>query len=255
MGLDIILSGRYSHEVARLPVIIHIQEDCTPKVASALDILHNEIKKHNLKRDETRPLRGDSTRHDEMESAIIQALAPLQNTPDFGELISKTNEYKQSLAHFAVLFGYTDLLKRLVGWNMDLTIADANGFTALHSAYKMGDRVCVDLLLEKGASEIVLDALGRAPSHLMPEGFASLYDHDTDMTSDGQPEPELEQTLDTPSLFQSTDYKHVVSDSGDEKAMNKTSLADLMQQSRSSSAARNSHNSFSLSGTRVVGGR
>jgi ankyrin repeat protein len=97
-------------------------------------------------------------------------------------------------------------LERLVGWNIDLTIADVNGFTALHCAYKKGDRACVDLLLEKGASETVLDALGRAPSHLMPEGFASLNDHDTDMTSDDQ--PKLEQKRDAPSLFQSTDSGH-----------------------------------------------
>ena len=250
MGLYIILSARYSHEVVRLPVIIRIQKDCTPGVAAGLDSL---IKERNLKRNEKRPLRGEGTRHDEIETALIQALAPLQNTLNFGGLISKTNDYKQTLAHFAVLYGYSNLLKRLVGWNIDLTIADVNGFTALHSAYKKGDRVCVDLLLEKGASETVLDALGRAPSHLMPEGFASLKDHDTDMTSDGQ--PELERKLDSPSPFQGTDSRHVVSDSRVEKAVNKAGLADLMQQSPPSSVARNSHNSLSLSGIRVVDGR
>jgi len=81
-----------------LPVIIRIQEDCTPKVAAALDILHNEMKERNLKRNEKRSLRGDSAPHDEMETTIIQALAPLQNTPDFGELISKTNEYLHTIA-------------------------------------------------------------------------------------------------------------------------------------------------------------
>ena len=219
MGLDTILSARCSHEVVRLPVIIRIQEDCAPEVAAGLDIFHKEINKRKSKRNEKRPLHGDSTRHAEIETALIQALAPLQNTLDFGGLISKTNDYKQTLAHFAVLYGYSNLLKRLVGWNIDLTIADVNGFTALHSAYKKGDRVCVALLVEKGASETVLDALGRAPSHLMPDGFASLKDHDPDMTSDGQ--PDLEQKLDTSSLFQSTDSKHVVLDSGDEKAKNK----------------------------------
>ena len=200
-----------------MPVIIRIQEDCTPEVAAALDILHKEMKKRNLKRNGKRPLRAEETRHDEIETAIIQALAPLQNTLDFGELISKTNDYKQTLAHFAVLFGYTNLLRRLVGWNIDLTIADFNGSTALHCAYKKADRVCVDLLLENGASETVLDALGRAPSHLMPEGFALLNDQDTDMTSDGQ--PRLEQKRDAPSLFQSTDSGHGVSDLADEKSM------------------------------------
>ena len=241
-------------QVSRLPVIIRIQEDCTPEVAAALDILHKEMKKRNLKTKGKRPLRGGETQHDEIETAIIQALAPHQNTPDFGTLISKTNDYKQTLAHFAVLFGYANLLKRLVGWNIDFTIADVNGFTALHCAYKKGDRVCVDLLLEKGASETVLDALGRAPSHLMPKGFALLNDHNANVTSDGHPESEL--TLDTPSLVQSTDSRHVVSDSGDEKAIIKASLADLIQRSQSSSAARNHHNiDVSISGTSVVDGR
>ena len=233
MSLDTILSRRCSYEVPRLPVIIRIQEDCTPEVAAGLDIFHKEIKRRNLKRNEKRPLRGEETRHDEIETALIQALAPLQNTPDFGELISKTNDYKQTLAHFAVLIGYTNLLKRLVGWNIDITIADVNGFTALHSAYKRGDRVCVDLLLEKGASETVLDALGRAPSHLMPEGFASPSDRDTDIASDGQ--PKLGQKRDAPSLFQSTDNAHGSSDSGDEISVTHTDLDDLIDQGQSSS--------------------
>ena len=249
MSLDTVLSGRCSHEASRLPVIIRIQEDCTPEVAAALDILHKEMKKRNLKRNGKRPLRAEETRHDEIETAIIQALAPLQNTLDFGELISKTNDYKQTLAHFAVLFGYTNLLRRLVGWNIDLTIADFNGSTALHCAYKKGDRVCVDLLLEKGASETVLDALGRAPSHLMPEGFASLNDQNTDMTSDDQ--PRLEQKRD---LFQSADFGHGVPDPGGEKSMSHAKLDDRMEQVRSSSAARNNYNSISISGTRAVDG-
>ena len=180
-----------------MPIMIRIQEDCTPEVAAALDVLHKEMKNRNLKRNGKRPVRGGETRHDEIETAIIQALAPLQDTQDFGEVISKTNDYKQTLAHFAVHLGYTNLLRRLVGWNIDLTIADVNGSTALHCAYKKGDRACVVLLKEKGAPETVLDALGRAPSHLMPEGFASLSDHDANTASDGQ--LELEQKPGTPS--------------------------------------------------------
>ena len=252
MSLDAIPLGRCSHWASRLPVITRIQEESPPEIAAALDILHKEVTKRNLKTNGKRLPPGEETRHDEIETTIIQALAPFQHTPDFGELISKTNDYKQTLAHFAVLFGYTNLLKRLVGWNIDHTIADVNGFTALHCAYKMGDGVCVGLLLEKGASETVMDALGRAPSHLMPEAFASLNDHDTDMTSDDQ--PELEQKLDAASAFQSTDSRHVVSDSGDDRDMDKADVADLMQQNQSSSA-RNNHNNFSISGTRVVHGR
>ena len=178
MSLDNTLSGHCSHGAARLSSIIRIREDCTPEVVPTWDIFYNEMKKLDSKTNEKRPLHGEETRHDEIEIAVIQSLAPLQNTPDFGQLISKTNDYKQTLAHFAVVFGYINLLNRLVEWNIDLTIADVNGFTALHCAYKKGDRVCVDLLLENGASDAVLDVLGRAPSQLMPGGFASLNDHD-----------------------------------------------------------------------------
>ena len=191
------------------------------------------MKERNWKRNEKPPLRGEETRHDEIETAIIQALTPLQNTLDFGGLISKTNDYKQTLAHFAVLFGYTNLLRRLVEWNIDLNVADFNGFTALHCAYKKGDRVCVDLLLQNGASETVLDALGRAPPHLMPEGFASLNHNDTDTTSDEQ--PKSEQKLDAPSPFQNTNSRHRVLDPADKRSTFHIDLDDLIKQSQSSS--------------------
>ena len=226
--------------MSRLPIIIRIQEYCTPEVSAALDILRKEAKNPNLKRNGKQPLPSGEASHVEVEAAIIQSLAPLQDTLGFGEVISTTNDYKQTLAHFAVFFGYTNLLRRLLEWNIDLTIADVNGFTALHCAYKEGDRACVDLLLAKGAPETVLDALGRAPSHLMPEGFTSLSDYDAVTASDDQPESEKKRDL--PSLFQSTNSGHGISDSGDKKSMDKVVSGDPMYQARSSSAASNSQN-------------
>jgi len=227
VSLDAILSGRCSREVSRLPVIIRIQEDCTPDVAAALDVLHKDLKNRDNKRNGKRPVREGGTRDDEIETAIIQALAPLQDTLVFKELISKTNDYNQTLAHFAVLFGYINLLKVLVGWNIDLTIADVNGLTALHCAYKKGDRACVELLLEKGVSETVLDALGRAPPHLMPEGFNSLSDYDTDMAPGDQ--PDLGRQIDAHSPFQRTDSGHGASDSDEEKFVNNSGGARQTQ--------------------------
>jgi hypothetical protein len=235
-------------EVSSLEGIIRIQEDCSPEVAATLDILYKEMKNPDLKRNGNRPLRGGEAHHDDIETAIIQALAPLENTLGFGKVISKTNDYRQTLAHFAVHFGYTNLLRRLAGWNIDLTIADVNGFTALHCAYKMGDRACVDLLLEKGASETVLDTLGRTPPQLMPDDFASLSDHDAGMTSDYQ--PELEQPPDSPP--QSTNSGHGVSDLGDEISMDGPCASDLMQQSQSSCASKSGQNNFSPFGIRLV---
>ena len=222
MSLDAILSGRFSRKVSRLPVIIRIQEDCTPEVAAALDVLQKNLTRDS-KRNGKRPMREGGARDNEIETAIIQALEPLQDTLDFDELISKTNDYNQTLAHFAVLFGYINLLKVLVGWNIDLTIADVNGLTALHCAYMKGDRACVELLLEKGVSEAVLDALGRAPSHLMPENFNSLNGHDTNISSGDQ--PNLGQQPDALSPFQCTDSGHEASNSDKEKCLNNTDRA------------------------------
>ena len=90
----------------------------------------------------------------------------------------------------------------------------------------------VDLLLENGASETVLDALGRAPPRLMPEGFASLNDDDTHTTSDDQ--PKLEQKRDVPLPFQSADSGCRVPDPGDKKFTFYADIDDLRKQSQSS---------------------
>ena len=93
-------------------------------------------------------------------------------------------------------------------------------FHSTPSRYKRGYRACVGLLLEKGASETVLDALGRAPSGLMPEGFESGKDHDADMSSDGQ--FELEEKRDILSLHPSSSSSsgHGVLDVDGEKSVN-----------------------------------
>ena len=87
------------------------------EVAGVLRILHKEIRNCNLKRNGKRPLPGGGGHHDEVETVIIQALAALQDTQDFGDAISKTNDYKQALGNFTVLFGLTNLLRRLLGFS------------------------------------------------------------------------------------------------------------------------------------------
>ena len=112
------LSRTRSHDVSRLPAIIRIQEDCTPEIADALDIIHKWMKSRNSERNGKRPLREGEACDDEIETAMIQALVLLQNTLYLQELISKTVDYNQTLAHFTVLFGYSDLLRQLMGWNI-----------------------------------------------------------------------------------------------------------------------------------------
>ena len=159
--------------------------------------------------DGKRAQRGAAQDND-IEIAITRALASLQNTSHLTSLISKTNDYGQTLAHFAVIFGYINLLRQLVEWGIDLSIADMNGLTALHCAYKKGDRVSVQLLLENGASETVLDNLGRAPRHLMS---GSSDDHDTSMSSDDK--SELRELPDSISLSQRNDLGHETIDEDD----------------------------------------
>jgi hypothetical protein len=96
------------------------------------------------------------------------------------------------------------------------------------------------------------DEIRRAPPRLMPQLFASLNDHDTDMAADGQ--PKFEQELDRAPLFQSTDSGYGVPESGDEKSANKAGLAALMQQHWSSSSARKSQSKSSPFGTWGVDG-
>ena len=208
MSLNL-LFDRCSRAGPRLTVVIRIQEGCTPQVATALDVLHKRIKKRNRPRNVKQPQRGGA-RDGDIEAAIIQALAPFHITVEFKGLISQTNDYNQTLAHFAVLFGYTNLLRRLVEWKINIGISDVNGLTPLHCAYKKGDRASVELLLENGAPVTVLDALGRAPSHLMPKGFDAADDHDIEMSSYGK--PGSEEPPDAISLPQNTsDHRHEVS--------------------------------------------
>ena len=192
-----------------MPVIIRILGESSPEIAAVLDVLSKEVKKHTSKGDGKRAQRGAAQDND-IEIAITRALASLQNALHLKGLISKTNDYSQTLAHFAVIFGYINLLRQLVEWGIDLSIADMNGLTALHCAYKKGDRVSVQLLLENGASETVLDNLGRAPRHLMP---GSSDDYETSMSSDDK--SELREPRDGISLSQRNDLRHETIDSGD----------------------------------------
>ena len=200
-----------------MPVIIRILGESSPEVAAVLGVLSKKLKKQNSEGNGKQAQRGGEAQDNEIETAIIQALAPLQNTLHFDRLISKTNDYNQTLAHFAVLFGYITLLRRLVEWKIDLSIADVNGLTVLHWAYEKGDRASVDLLLENGASETALDPLGRAPPHLMPDGFDSSDDYDTGTISDDQ--SGLEELLDGISLSQRDDLGHEALDPDDEMSV------------------------------------
>ena len=152
-----------------------------------------------------------------IEIAIIEVLASLQNKLHFEKLISTTDDYNQTLAYFAVHLGYPNSLGRPMEWNIGPTIADVNGIAVLQCAYKKGDRACVELLLKNGAPKTVLDALGQAPSHLMPDTSDPSYDCNTDIGAATVDQSRLEESLSGMSPSKSTDLKQEVS--GDETSV------------------------------------
>ena len=156
----------------RVSTLVRIFEVPNPQQVAVLEILMKEATSSSQEGGDRgqSDQRGGMTDND-IERAIICALEPLQKLADFDELVSMANDYNQTLAHFAGLSGYSKLLRRLVEWNIDLTIADVNGLTPLHCAYKGGCRVCVELLLDAGASGSVLDAIGKTPTGLLPGNF------------------------------------------------------------------------------------
>ena len=100
---------------------------------------------------------------DELEEWTIQFLASLADTPSWENTVSLVNMHHQTLAHLAVLFRYTTLLKKVAEWGIDVDVQDVNGFTALHCAYLCGDLDSVWVLKGYGADEDIEDNLGRRP--------------------------------------------------------------------------------------------
>ena len=99
----------------------------------------------------------------ELEGWTLRFLASFADTPNWENTISLVNEHHQTLAHLAVLFRYTTLLKQVAQWGIDVDVQDVNGFTALHCAYLCGDLDSVGVLKGYGADEDIEDNLGRRP--------------------------------------------------------------------------------------------
>ena len=107
---------------------------------------------------------------DRIQSSVIKILQSLREKSDFDNIVSTCGDSNRTLAHLSAQFGYRSLLKHLVEWKIDLTVADVNGLTALHCAYLAGDQESIQILLRAGASLYVEDKLGRLPRDLAPAG-------------------------------------------------------------------------------------
>ena len=159
----------FSSEPIQTP---HKTEDCTVSTVPQ----GSQIQKEEKGGGRGRLLRQE----DPIETGLVGVLRSLQVQPNFQEIVSTTNDWGQTLAHLSIFYDYPYLISSLVDWRIDLTIADANGLTALHYAYMKGDLDSVRSLRRGGASEAVMDKLGRTPSDLLPEGFGSVFDLDND---------------------------------------------------------------------------
>src|SRR5258708_1282332 len=67
-----------------------------------------------------------------VEEFSMNFLSEHASHPGWGLIVSTTNEYRQTMAHIAVMLGYSRLLHRLIAWGIDLNVADVTGATALH---------------------------------------------------------------------------------------------------------------------------
>jgi len=146
-----------------------MQKRSDPRIAEAFQRFHGSCSSAG----NSCTSQGNSHQRHVTETFLNQALTLLSEHPGFDELISTTNDNNQTLAHLAVSLGFTSLLNSLVGWSIDVGIADVNGFTALHCAYLKGDQECIDILLSSGASELVKDNQGRLPDDLASNVFKS----------------------------------------------------------------------------------
>jgi len=106
----------------------------------------------------------------QVESSVIKRLQSLREKSGFRTIVSTTDDSSQTLAHLSARFGYISLLQHLVEWEIDLTVADVSGLTALHWAYLKGDWESARILLWADAPQGVKDKLGRLPRDLAPEG-------------------------------------------------------------------------------------
>jgi len=159
-------------------MVLRVHEQGYSDVLPALQTLLTALKGTHGNRGLQGGSHGAGPRDDTIETALVDILNCLQTRPNFHEILSTTNEYSQTFAHLSILYGYTSLLRHLVGWSIDLAISDVNGLTALHCAFMKGDMDSVRILRRGGASETVTDKLGRTPSELGPEGFGSAIGRD-----------------------------------------------------------------------------
>ena len=105
---------------------------------------------------------------EELEDVSIRFLSAHSKATNWKQIVSLQNEFGQTMAHIAVMLGYSRLLGSLIGWGIDLDLTDLRGSTALHYASLCNESTCAVLLIRSGANSLVLDELGRSAWDLNP---------------------------------------------------------------------------------------
>ena len=111
------------------------------------------------------PLEGScSLDGSRFEEIAIQILSFYSTQINWRKMVSLPNDNGRTLAHLAVTLGYNRLLERLISWEIDLSVGDSTGATALYFAYLYDRSDCVTLILRNGVSHQVCDTPDRRPS-------------------------------------------------------------------------------------------
>ena len=147
-----------------IPILLRIEENGRAEYAPTIRAVVT------LLRGDHAPQDSDNSQAGQIESSLLEGLLSLRKEPNFDDIITTGNDSSQTLVHLSVLFGYMSLLEHLVGWGIDLTVADISGLTALHNACLKEDWVSIRTLLRGGAPSSIEDNLGRVPRDLLPEG-------------------------------------------------------------------------------------
>jgi hypothetical protein len=101
--------------------------------------------------------------HDRFEEIAIQILSSHSTYYNWKKAVSCSNEYGHTLAHLAVILGYVHLLEQLISWEIDLSVRDTTGATALHFAYFYDHPKCASLLTRNGPNQQIRDEPGQKP--------------------------------------------------------------------------------------------
>jgi ankyrin repeat protein len=172
-----------------IPILLRMQDKGRPEYTPTIQAILRMLQEDPSPEDTANSQAG------QIESSLVKALLSLCEKPNFDDIVSTSNDSSQTLAHLSILYGYITLLRHLVEWGIDLTVADISGLTALHCAYLKEDRESIRILLRGGAPSSIEDKLGRLPRDLVPEG-SDLADWPGVETGTGEESPPIEHPMD-----------------------------------------------------------